>query len=56
MEFQPEGVVRLELFLGEEGEEKKVEVFEWNKITTCIHNLFGGAERWVDLYGQCAIR
>ena len=33
-----------------------VEVYEWNKITTCIHNLFGGSDRWVDLYGLCHIK
>ena len=34
----------------------EVEVYEWNKITTCIHNLFGGSDRWVDLYGLCHIK
>ena len=33
-----------------------MEVYEWNKITTCIHNLFGGSDRWVDLYGLCHIK
>ncbi|QQP55997.1 Oxysterol-binding protein, partial [Caligus rogercresseyi] len=32
----------------------RVERYTWNKITTCIHNLFG-SERWVDLYGVCLI-
>ena len=50
MEFQPEGKVRLTLKLGSGGEE----TYTWNKITTCIHNLLG-AERWVDLYGECVI-
>jgi len=47
MEFQPEGVVSL--VLGEAGEE-----YQWNKVTSCLHNLFG-AERWVDLYGESVI-
>jgi hypothetical protein len=49
MEFQPEGKVRLTLKIGSEEE-----TYTWNKITTCIHNLLG-AERWVDLYGECVI-
>ncbi|CAM6053555.1 unnamed protein product [Sphagnum tenellum] len=52
MEFQPEGVVSVQLNLGND----RTEVYEWNKITTCIHNLFGGADRYVDLYGQCVIK
>ena len=40
MEFQPEGVVRLELDV-----DGRKELYEFNKITTCIHNLFGGADR-----------
>lgn len=51
MEFQPEGVVILEL----KTPEGTTEVYEWNKITTCIHNLFG-SDRWVDLYGQCVVK
>ena len=39
-----------------EGSSPDVEVYEWNKITTCIHNLFGGSDRWVDLYGLCHIK
>merc|ERR1719348_2893878 len=47
MEFQPEGVVSLHLpAWGEE--------YQWNKVTSCLHNLFG-AERWVDLYGESVI-
>jgi hypothetical protein len=49
MEFQPEGKVRLTLKVGEHEE-----TYTWNKITTCIHNLLG-AERWVDLYGECVV-
>ncbi len=59
MEFQPEGVVRVEIRLGkggDGGDGDVVEVYEWNKITTCIHNLFGGSDRWVDLYGLCHIK
>jgi hypothetical protein len=47
MEFQPEG--RVTLRLEEAGEE-----YIWNKVTSCLHNLFG-AERWVDLYGESII-
>jgi hypothetical protein len=47
MEFQPEGLVNL--FLAEHGEE-----YQWNKVTSCLHNLLG-AERWVDLYGESVI-
>ena len=46
MEFQPEGKVTLKLLRN-----GKVEVYTWNKVTSCIHNLLG-AERWVDLYGE----
>ena len=31
------------------------EVYSWNKITTCIHNLFGTGNLWADLYGECVI-
>lgn len=54
MEFQPEGVVTV--ILRADDDNAAEETYEWNKITTCIHNLFGGAERWVDLYGQSVIR
>ncbi|XP_040574708.1 oxysterol-binding protein-related protein 3 [Lepeophtheirus salmonis] len=50
MEFQPEGNITLELKLKDD----RSEHYTWNKITTCIHNLFG-SERWVDLYGVCVI-
>lgn len=30
--------------------------YEWNKVTTCVHNLFGGGQRWVDQYGEMIIR
>lgn len=47
MEFQPEGQVQL--FLNEHEED-----YQWNKVTSCIHNLLG-QERWVDLYGESTI-
>ena len=25
-------------------------------MTTCIHNLFSGSDRWPDLYGECVIK
>ena len=25
-------------------------------VTTCIHNLFSGSDRWADLYGECVIK
>ena len=55
MEFQPEGSVRLQLKSADSGG-GTAESYEWNKITTCIHNLFGGSDRWVDLYGQLLIK
>jgi len=30
------------------------ELYQWNKVTTCVHNLFGG-QRWVDQYGELRI-
>ena len=36
MEFQPEGFVFVELRLPDGSKE----IYRWNKITTCIHNLF----------------
>ena len=47
MEFQPEG--KIQLSLTSHGED-----YVWNKVTSCIHNILG-AERWVDLYGECVI-
>ena len=69
MEFQPEGKVFLELFLkndnhnsGKDNEKSNTEyefvtreLYSWNKITTCIHNLFGTGNLWADLYGECLI-
>lgn len=28
--------------------------YQWNKVTTCVHNLFGG-QRWVDQYGELKV-
>lgn len=28
--------------------------YRWNKVTTCVHNLFSG-QRWVDQYGELKI-
>lgn len=51
MEFQPEGFVNAQLKLPD----GSFEIYRWNKITTCIHNLFSTADRWADLYGECLI-
>lgn len=50
MEFQPTGYVNVKLQRPDGG----VEYFRWNKVTTCVHNLFGG-QRWVDQYGELKI-
>ncbi|CAK1543640.1 unnamed protein product [Leptosia nina] len=47
MEFQPAG--RVHLILLATGDH-----YTWNKVTTCVHNLFGG-QRWVDQYGDMLI-
>lgn len=31
------------------------ERYEWNKVTSCVHNLYGGGQRWVDQYGEMII-
>lgn len=28
--------------------------YKWNKVTTCVHNIFKG-QRWVDQYGEMTI-
>lgn len=33
---------------------KTGDVYQWNKVTTCVHNLFSG-QRWVDQYGELRI-
>ncbi|CAG4983276.1 unnamed protein product [Parnassius apollo] len=47
MEFQPAGHVHLRLL-------PHGDLYTWNKVTTCVHNLFGG-QRWVDQYGDMHI-
>ncbi|XP_037296470.1 oxysterol-binding protein-related protein 3 isoform X3 [Manduca sexta] len=47
MEFQPTG--RVHVRLTTTGDH-----YSWNKVTTCVHNLFGG-QRWVDQYGDMHI-
>ena len=29
--------------------------FEWNKVTSCIHNILSG-QRWIEHYGEVLIR
>lgn len=49
MEFQPLGQVHLKLT-------KTNDHYKWNKVTTCVHNLFSsGGQRWVDQYGELKI-
>ncbi|XP_061724214.1 oxysterol-binding protein-related protein 6-like isoform X11 [Cydia pomonella] len=47
MEFQPTGRVHVRL-------QPSGDHYSWNKVTTCVHNLFGG-QRWVDQYGDMHI-
>uniref|UniRef100_A0AAR5Q6X2 Oxysterol-binding protein n=1 Tax=Dendroctonus ponderosae TaxID=77166 RepID=A0AAR5Q6X2_DENPD len=47
MEFQPVGYVRVQL-------PKTGDLYTWNKVTTCVHNLFSN-QRWVDQYGELKI-
>ncbi|CAG9837283.1 unnamed protein product [Diabrotica balteata] len=47
MEFQPLGNVNVLL-------PKTGDLYTWNKVTTCVHNLFSG-QRWVDQYGELRI-
>ncbi|KAL1502225.1 hypothetical protein ABEB36_007398 [Hypothenemus hampei] len=47
MEFQPVGFVRVLL-------PKTGDLYTWNKVTTCVHNLFSN-QRWVDQYGELKI-
>nr|CAD7194443.1 unnamed protein product [Timema douglasi] len=58
MEFQPTGkkihlqhyfVSTVNVSLPKHGDQ-----YQWNKVTTCVHNLFGG-QRWVDQYGELRI-
>ncbi|XP_069174004.1 oxysterol-binding protein-related protein 3 isoform X3 [Procambarus clarkii] len=54
LEFQPTGKVHL--ILGEWIDSGTEDHYEWNKVTTCVHNLFGGGQRWVDQYGEMIIK
>lgn len=47
MEFQPMGHVHCLL-------PRTGDLYTWNKVTTCVHNLFSG-QRWVDQYGELHI-
>lgn len=47
MEFQPLGSVHVLL-------PKTGDLYTWNKVTTCVHNLFSN-QRWVDQYGELRI-
>lgn len=48
MEFHPSGTVNVIL-------KKYNEHYQWNKVTTCLHNILGG-QRWVDQYGDMLIK
>ncbi|XP_029641137.1 oxysterol-binding protein-related protein 6 isoform X9 [Octopus sinensis] len=48
MEIQPIGNVNVFL-------PKYNDHYQWNKVTTCVHNLLGG-QRWVDQYGEMHMR
>ena len=47
MEFQPTGHCHVRL-------PKFKDNYTWNKVTTCVHNLFSGT-RYVDQYGELRI-
>lgn len=47
MEFQPLGKVHLCF-------PSSGDTYVWNKVTTCVHNIFSG-QRWVDQYGELHI-
>ncbi|XP_050427969.1 oxysterol-binding protein-related protein 6-like isoform X2 [Adelges cooleyi] len=49
MEFQPTGYVNVQLICNDSKDH-----YRWNKVTTCVHNLFGG-QRSVDQYGELKI-
>ncbi|RZF32243.1 hypothetical protein LSTR_LSTR011515 [Laodelphax striatellus] len=51
MEFQPTGFVNVKL---QRPDGSGKDHYRWNKVTTCVHNLFGG-QRWVDQYGELRI-
>lgn len=47
---------KVHLVLREDLESVIEDHYEWNKVTTCVHNLFGGGQRWVDQYGEMIIK
>ena len=47
MEFQPLGTVNVRL-------PRHNELYRWNKVTSCVHNLLVG-EKWVELYGDVVV-
>ncbi|XP_066544713.1 oxysterol-binding protein-related protein 6 isoform X2 [Amia ocellicauda] len=48
MEILPIGTVNVML-------PKYGDIYEWNKVTTCIHNILSG-RRWIEHYGEITIR
>ncbi|XP_033859846.2 oxysterol-binding protein-related protein 6-like isoform X2 [Acipenser ruthenus] len=48
MEILPIGIVNVAL-------PKYGDHYEWNKVTTCIHNILSGT-RWIEHYGEITIR
>lgn len=54
MDYLPTGKVHL--VLREQLDSGTEDHYEWNKVTTCVHNLFGGGQRWVDQYGEMIIK
>ncbi|XP_035249904.1 oxysterol-binding protein-related protein 6-like isoform X1 [Anguilla anguilla] len=48
MEILPIGTVNVML-------PKYGDLYEWNKVTTCVHNILSG-RRWVEHYGEITIR
>lgn len=47
---------KVHLVLREDIDSGMEDHYEWNKVTTCVHNLFGGGQRWVDQYGEMIIK
>ncbi|GIZ01769.1 oxysterol-binding protein-related protein 6 [Caerostris extrusa] len=47
MEILPLGTIHVHL-------PKTNDHYQWNKVTTCVHNLFSG-QRWADQYGEMTI-
>ncbi|KAG0715942.1 Oxysterol-binding protein-related protein 6 [Chionoecetes opilio] len=47
---------QVHLILREADDSATEDHYEWNKVTTCVHNLFGGGQRWVDQYGEMIIK